>query len=102
MENPHAYVIYDKFPQTRGHLLIIPKRHSETVFETNQEEQTAILDLLAKARAYLETTYKPDGYNIFVNCGKVAGQVVPHSHIHLVPRYTDDQGIKKSFGMASR
>ena len=101
MENDHAFVIYDKFPQTKGHVLIIPKTHSTTIFESSIKDQTAIQELLHKAKSYLDTKYKPEGYNIFINSGSVAGQTIHHTHVHLVPRYIDDDGIKKAFGSTS-
>ncbi|MCL2851242.1 MAG: HIT family protein [Firmicutes bacterium] len=96
MENDLAFVIYDKFPQTKGHLLIIPKRHSETFFNTTTEEQVAICELLANAKIYLDKNYKPEGFNIVTNCGAVSGQVVFHTHVHLIPRYNDDNGRTKA------
>ena len=87
MENPFAYVVYDKYPQSKGHLLIIPIAHSENFFETSLQERFGITNLLDEAKAYLDEKYKPDGYNIVANCGKVAGQEIFHTHLHLIPRY---------------
>ena len=87
MHNQFAYVVYDKYPQTKGHLLIIPREHSENFFETDLQTRFGITQLLDDAKEYLDETYSPDGYNIVANCGKVAGQEIFHTHLHLIPRY---------------
>jgi diadenosine tetraphosphate (Ap4A) HIT family hydrolase len=82
--------IYDGFPVSRGHSLIIPKRHIASFFEITIEEQTAMFELLAKARHLLQAEHNPDGFNIGINDGAAAGQTVMHLHIHLIPRYAGD------------
>lgn len=90
LENHLAYLKYDKHPVNKGHLLIIPKRHYSDFFQSTKEEIEALLDLLFKAKVYLDNIYKPDGYNIGLNCGTAAGQTIMHLHIHLIPRYQGD------------
>jgi diadenosine tetraphosphate (Ap4A) HIT family hydrolase len=89
--NDLALVIRDGYPVSPGHTLVIPKQHIGSWFETTQAEQQALLALLAKAKAVLETEFKPDSYNIGINDGATAGQTVPHLHMHLIPRYKGDQ-----------
>lgn len=86
LENKLAFVIYDKYPQAPGHLLVIPKRHSKNYFELTNEEKIAIDEILVDAKHFLDYKYGPSGYNIIANCGKSAGQVVFHTHVHLIPR----------------
>lgn len=88
--NDLALVIRDGYPVSPGHTLVIPKRHVGSWFEITPEEQSAMLDLLGKAKAVLEEELKPDGYNIGINDGPSAGQTVPHLHMHLIPRYKGD------------
>jgi diadenosine tetraphosphate (Ap4A) HIT family hydrolase len=88
--NDLALVIRDGYPISPGHTLVIPKRHIGSWFETTPEEQSAMLNLLERAKAFLETELKPDGYNIGINDGPTAGQTVPHLHMHLIPRYKGD------------
>ena len=85
-------MIYDKFPAAPGHCLIIPKRHTETVFEMNAEEWAAAGELIQAAKNEIEKLYLPVGYNIKVNCGKAAGQEIMHAHIHLIPKYENKKG----------
>ena len=86
-ENELCYMLYDKFPVSDGHSLIIPKRHMETVFEMTSGEWAAAGDLIKVAKQEIEKKYRPVGYNIKVNCGKAAGQEIMHAHIHLIPKY---------------
>jgi diadenosine tetraphosphate (Ap4A) HIT family hydrolase len=88
--NDLALVIRDGYPVSPGHTLVIPKRHIGSWFDITPEEQSAMLDLLGRAKAVLEEEFKPDGYNIGINDGPKAGQTVPHLHMHLIPRYKGD------------
>ena len=87
MENDLAYALFDIKPISPGHALIIPKRHVEEIFETTDEESAAMRNLLRAMKERLQEEHNPDGYNVWVNCGKAAGQVVMHAHMHLIPRY---------------
>ena len=89
-ENEYFFSIPDKYPMTDGHLLIIPKRHFESIFEIKQEEWNSVLNLINDSREYLVKDYSPSGYNIGINVGSDAGQSVFHAHIHLIPRYRGD------------
>jgi len=73
-------------------MLVIPKRHHATIFESTPEEIKAVFELLHKAKELLIKEYKPDGFNIVANCGEAAGQIVMHAHMHLLPRYKG-QGV---------
>lgn len=86
-ENALAYVLYDINPISKGHALIIFKRHFEQIFESTSEEFNAVRELIVKMKDVLQKEHSPDGYNLWINCGSVAGQVVMHAHIHLIPRY---------------
>lgn len=88
--NTHAIALYDGYPVTPGHSLIIPKRHITSLFEATKKEQAAMLDLLAEMRRLLVSEHSPDAFNIGINDGAAAGQTVMHLHIHLIPRYASD------------
>ena len=90
-ENDLAYVVYDGFPVTEFHSLIIPKSHVETYFDLSALEREACHQLLVESKAQImgkDTTV--DGFNIGMNSGESAGQTVFHCHIHLIPRRTGD------------
>ncbi len=90
LENDMAFAIYDKYPVNQGHMLLIPKRHFPDIFSATQEEILALHQLIKKAREYLVDKYNPDGFNIGINLGEVAGQTIFHLHIHIIPRYLGD------------
>ncbi|MBF0618577.1 MAG: HIT domain-containing protein [Candidatus Omnitrophica bacterium] len=90
MENELAYVLFDINPVSRGHALIIPKRHFEQIFDASREESAAIKELMMRMKARIDAENKPAGYNIWMNCGQAAGQVVMHAHVHLIPRYAGE------------
>ncbi len=89
-ENALAYARYDNNSLSRGHVLVIPKRHVANFFEMTVEEQSAVLALLREAQASIQRQHAPDGYNIGVNIGKAGGQSRMHVHVHLIPRYAGD------------
>ena len=90
IENDLAYAVYDINPISRGHALVIPRRHFEQIFDATPEESAAIKTLIIGMKSRIEKEYKPDGYNIWVNCGKAAGQVVMHAHVHVIPRFNGE------------
>ena len=83
-------IVRDAFPVSPGHTLIIPKRHVGSFFILSSDERTDLMALLNSAKIGVEAEFKPDGYNIGINDGPLAGQTVPHLHIHLIPRYKGD------------
>ena len=90
-ENTFFRVIRDAYPVTKGHTLIISKRHAETWFDLTAEEQLVVNHLLSEQRNQLLELY-PDikGFNIGTNCGESAGQTILHCHVHLIPRRFGD------------
>ena len=90
LENALVYVRYDNHPLSRGHVLVVPKRHVADFFEMTAVEQTAIVTLLDQAHRLIQANHAPDGYNIGVNIGKAGGQSRMHVHVHLIPRYAGD------------
>jgi diadenosine tetraphosphate (Ap4A) HIT family hydrolase len=82
--------ILDNYPVSKGHTLLIPKRHCKTYFDLNFIELESIGVTIGVIKRLLDTKYKPDGYNIGINCGGAAGQTVMHCHIHIIPRYNGD------------
>ena len=89
-ESATVYAIFDKFPVSKGHALVIPTRHVSNYFDLTLQEQTDCHILLNEVKAILQERFNPDGYNVGINIHAAAGQTVPHAHIHLIPRYQDD------------
>jgi diadenosine tetraphosphate (Ap4A) HIT family hydrolase len=86
----HCFVIHDAFPVSPGHALIIPYKHTEHWFTSELEVQFSIINALNHMKMRLDNQFQPEGYNIGMNCGVIAGQTIPHLHVHLIPRYRGD------------
>lgn len=82
--------LWDAYPVSDGHALVITRRHVPTWFDATAEELGAVLNGIEQARREIEKTHRPDGYNIGTNAGEAAGQTVPHFHVHVIPRYRGD------------
>jgi diadenosine tetraphosphate (Ap4A) HIT family hydrolase len=89
-QNTHGIAFFDSYPVSRGHALIVPKRHVATIFELSDEEYADCFRLALPLKDVLLARYAPDGFNVGANCGEAAGQSVWHAHIHVIPRYTGD------------
>jgi diadenosine tetraphosphate (Ap4A) HIT family hydrolase len=85
-----AMAILDSFPISPGHTLVIPKRHVPDYFELTAEEQNELWQLVNRCKLILQDRFHPDGFNIGINVGEMAGQSIFHVHIHLIPRYKGD------------
>ena len=90
LENRYSFAIYDGFPISKGHSLVIPKRVVSSVFDLDDDEYNLIFILLRDVKKILLEKFKPDGFNIGINNGTVAGQTIDHAHIHIIPRYKGD------------
>jgi len=85
-----AFAVLDIFPVSPGHSLVIPKRHVADYFNLTLHEQRACWMLVNQVKKIIDREYNPEGYNIGVNIHSVAGQTIPHVHIHIIPRYKND------------
>jgi len=88
--NKLGIVIRDAYPISPGHTLIIPKRHINSFFDTTESEKKLLLELLESAKKRIAKEFNSEAFNIGINDGEIAGQTVPHLHIHLIPRYKND------------
>lgn len=90
-EQASVRVLLDLYPVTEGHHLIVPKRHVDSWFDLSPGEQNAITAVVQRLQRELKERDKTiGGFNIGVNSGTVAGQTVPHAHMHLIPRRKGD------------
>lgn len=89
-ETATCVAFYDGYPVSKGHALIIPKRHVASYFDLTNHEQEAINIMLLYVKQKIDERYHPDGYNIGVNINEAAGQSVFHVHMHIIPRYKGD------------
>jgi diadenosine tetraphosphate (Ap4A) HIT family hydrolase len=98
-ESATAYAIFDGYPLTKGHVLIIPKRHVADYFDLPFKQQSACWLMVNKVQEILMTEFQPDGFNVGMNIDRAAGQTMMHASIHVIPRYHGDTNNKKKGGM---
>jgi len=90
LQDELAYVAYEKSSLSKGHVIVVPKRHVADYFEMTGAEQASVMGLLGEVKKMMQEKHAPDGYNIGVNIGEAAGQSRMHVHVHLIPRYAGD------------
>lgn len=90
LESALVLGLWDAFPVSAGHALLVTRRHILSWFEATMDERRALTDAVELAREAILKGQTPDGFNIGVNVGLVAGQTVPHLHVHVIPRYIGD------------
>ncbi len=83
-------ILTDSYPASRGHLLVVSKRHVENWRDLKEEEKLALIKGMELAMEALKEALNPDGFNVGINLGKAAGQTVPHLHVHVIPRWEGD------------
>ena len=90
-ETKNALVIFDKFPVTKNHSLIIPKRHVESFFDLSSDEYAdSLLSINVSKKILCDLDKTISAFNIGINDGTDAGQTISHCHIHLIPRRKGD------------
>ncbi|HCZ7836832.1 TPA: HIT family protein [Staphylococcus aureus] len=89
-EDDYVYAFLDISQVTKGHTLLIPKKASANIFETDEETIKHIGAALPKVANAIKRAFNPDGLNIIQNNGEFADQSVFHIHFHLIPRYEND------------
>ena len=94
-----AFVILNAFPYTNGHLMVAPFKHTAKMSDLNDDELLEINQLLTNCLRWIDRAYGPEGYNIGVNLGHVAGAGIPtHIHWHIVPRWNGDTNFMTTVG----
>lgn len=89
-ESEYFFVIRDNYPVSPGHSLIISKELKPDYFSLTNRERAELQEVIMQTKKNLDNEFSPDGYNIGMNCGEVAGQTVMHFHCHIIPRYKGD------------
>lgn len=87
----HHFIIMNAYPYNNGHMMIVPYRHTSTLADWSSEEQKEFMELADLAVNLLKIAMKPDGFNLGINMGQVAGAgIADHIHLHVVPRWNGD------------
>ncbi len=93
-----SFVIMNKYPYNTGHIMVTPYRHIHSLEELKEEEQREMMWLLVKCTEILKEVFHPQGINIGLNIGEVAGAgIKEHLHFHLVPRWSGDHSFMAVF-----
>src|SRR5215212_7266430 len=97
-----CFAVLNSFPYVGGHLMVVPYKEVPDFHGLTDEEMTDLLRLMRRCQVALTKTMRPDGFNIGVNLGKVAGAgIVEHLHIHVVPRWGGDTNFMAVLGNTS-
>ena len=89
-ENDEFKVILDRFPATKGHVLVLPKEHFANIFEIDPELGGRLFTLAIRIAGIVKKATGVENMNILQNNGALAGQTVDHFHLHIIPRYEED------------
>lgn len=92
-EDDEFYAFLDLHPINRGHTLVIPKKHCRNLLDFPKSEETDLMEVLKKVANAVKQGVNADGFNIGMNNGKAAGQIIYHAHFHVIPRFKND-GLK--------
>jgi ATP adenylyltransferase len=96
---PDALVMLNKFPYSGGHLLVAPRAHVGSLVELDDEQTLDMMRAVRRGLAALRTTMRPEGFNVGLNLGRVAGAGIPdHVHTHVVPRWNGDTNFMPVLG----
>jgi ATP adenylyltransferase len=92
--NEQALVMLNRYPYTNGHLMVAPIAHEARLFDSKDSSLRVLIRLTAEAQRILSDVYHPDGFNIGMNFGQVAGAgVADHYHMHVVQRWSGDSNF---------
>lgn len=91
-EDSKTLSFLDINPHSKGHTIVIPKVHAETLFDFDDELSKDLIPSIKKTMERIEHVLHPDGFNVGWNHGEVGGQVISHLHVHIMPRWEGDGG----------
>jgi histidine triad (HIT) family protein len=92
-EDNHVYAFLDIRPVHPGHVLVVPKMHSKGFRDAKPDDLKYVVFAAQKIAEAVMEALKTPAFNLELNDGEVAGQIVPHTHLHVIPRYEND-GLK--------
>ncbi|HLH68487.1 MAG TPA: HIT domain-containing protein [Candidatus Dormibacteraeota bacterium] len=94
-----AMVVMNRFPYNNGHLMIAPRHHTGSLTGLNDEQTLAVMRLVRRSLEVLQSLMRPEGFNVGLNLGRVAGAGIPdHVHVHVVPRWGGDTNFLPVLG----
>jgi ATP adenylyltransferase len=94
-----AAVLLNKFPYNSGHVMVAPRAHVASLTDLDDDQTLGVMRLVRRSLAVLESVLTPEGFNVGVNLGRVAGAGIPdHVHVHVVPRWNGDTNFMPVLG----
>ncbi len=99
LRSEHAFIVLNAFPYSNGHLMVTPYQHTADLNRLSDAEMLDMMLLMRRAINLLTEAFRPDGFNVGVNMGRVAGAgITDHVHIHVVPRWNGDTNFMPVIG----
>ena len=77
-------------PSSRGHMLVVPKKHAENIFEISEGDLAAVIKAVKRCATAVKEALKAEGVTVLQLNGTASDQIVPHLHIHIIPRWEND------------
>ena len=96
-EDDHFLAFLDISQVTPGHTLVIPKKHARNLLEMTPDETADLFNVVSTVTKKVESATQPQGMNIISNMEEIAGQSVFHTHVHILPRYSQEDDLKIDF-----
>ena len=96
-EDDHFLAFLDISQVTPGHTLVIPKKHARNLLEMTPDETAALFNIVSRVTKKVESATQPQGMNIISNMEEIAGQSAFHTHVHILPRYSQEDDLKIDF-----
>ena len=96
-EDDHFLAFLDISQVTPGHTLVIPKKHARNLLKMTPDETAALFNIVSRVTKKVEGATQPQGMNIISNMEEIAGQSVFHTHVHILPRYSQEDDLKIDF-----
>ena len=90
-EDENVIAFLDIMPANKGHCLIVPKKHTQSLIEMDDEDLSSVIKAAKKVARAMSLGFGNGSFNILMNNGKEAGQVVNHAHLHIIPRFQKDR-----------
>ncbi len=89
-EDKEFLAFLDIKPINKGHALVVPKLHCKNLFDFPKSEETDLIEFIKKVAKAIVKATNADGFNLGMNNGRAAGQIVEHAHFHIIPRFSND------------
>lgn len=93
-----TYTLLNRYPYSSGHVMVVPRRHSQDIADLTDAESLALLAAARRVMQALESEMAPEGFNLGINQGAAAGASLPHLHLHVVPRWAGDTNFMPVLG----